>query len=725
MRVRFAVPSLYAVLVCGSLIAGCSHKHSTPAPIESAGPPCNQPSSDAASIARHYESAPQPNASGPQATFTPRASASPPVKSQYAINSVPAGLCAQVDDSKVGNTPVTVTPAFADQFKTFEIIPNNGASPFVYLTDQTANGNKTVLYNQSADTNGSIEDVVKDSKARNLRSHYNSMRFSQQTRHRPTTWIGRPAFSTTRVEVQYKVASLQREGRVAEDLEHTEGVTRSLSIGFQRNGLTARILNVGNNDTAQALSRRLRTHSEVADARPLQLRYTSSSKPFTPNDTNFDNYDQWDMFDIFALNAWGYTHGSSSIQIAVIDTGADNFQNDLAGKLVYGEKIINGTITFGAAAAQDTDGHGTNVTGIAAADTNNATAVAGVGFNTAVQIYKIFPDGTGTSADTGDEAQAIYDAVKHGARVINMSLGGDEGSGFDPVERDAVEYAIRQGVTVVAAAGNERTSTEPNAGVDFPGAYDGVIAVGATSLNDNNSHNPVGAIEYVSSYSNVGPQLAVVAPGGDPNSTTDMGDNPDLLHWIEGLYTTTPFDKSQTCSDQTDCLALFAGTSQATPHVTGAIALLLAKNTNLQPAQIKQILESTADDISDPNQGWGRLNVYRALAAVIGDSTGLPLPAFTNFKAFAYSNSGGTTPAIVDVTFPTGVAVASDGTFRVADIPSASAPYKIGVWADLNGDGVVDAGDFFAASQLCQASAPCDSALNLVPSQVKSGFTLP
>jgi subtilisin family serine protease len=722
MRARFALPSLYALLVCGSLIAGCSHKDkSTPTVIGTPGPPCQ--GGDASSIAHQTQSVPQPLASGPQATFTPRTSASPPIKSQYLVQSAPAGLCAQVNDSKIGNTPVTITPAFADQIKTFEIIPNNGASPFAYVADQTANGNKTVLYNQAADTFGSISVVNSKAKARNLMQP--ALRGGKAIHRRPQGWQNKAIFSTSRVEVRYKVAQLQLKHRRPLDIENAEGVARAVDIGFARGGLTSRILNVRSGDTAGALSKRMLAHPEVADARPLQLRYTSSSKPFTPNDTDFNNYEQWDMYDIFALNGWGYTHGLSTIAIAIIDTGADSFQNDLAGKLSYGEKIINGTITYGVAAAQDTDGHGTNVTGIAAADTNNDIGVAGVGFNTTIQIYKIFPDGENTSADTGDEAQAIYDAVSHGARVISMSLGGSEGGGFDPVERDAVEYALAQGVSVVAAAGNERSTTEPSPGVDFPGAYDGVIAVGATSLNDNDTHNPVGATEYVASYSNVGPQLALVAPGGDPNSTTDMGSNPDLLHWIENLYTTTPFDPSQSCSNQNDCLALFAGTSQATPHVSGAIALMLAKNASLQPPQIKQILESTADDIQDPNQGSGRLDVYRALAAVIGDKTGLPLPAFTNFRAFAYTNSGGTTPTIVDVSFPAGVAVASDGTFRIADIPTASSPYHIAVWADVNGDGVVDAGDFFAASGLCQATAPCTSAAGLTPGPVSGGFTLP
>jgi hypothetical protein len=159
--------------------------------------------------------------------------------------------------------------------------------------------------------------------------------------------------------------------------------------------------------------------------------------------------------------------------------------------------------------------------------------------------------------------------------------------------------------------------------------------------------------------------------------------------------------------------------------VTGTVALMLAANSFLTPARVKTILQTTADDIADPNQGFGRLNAYRALAAVKGDSTGTGLPTNINFVAFAYDNSGQTIPHIIDQTFTSGVPVASDGTFRIADVLSTVTSYRIAVWADLNGDGIVDAGDYFGVSGVCSATSQCTSAQGISAVPVPVAFTLP
>ena len=418
------------------------------------------------------------------------------------------------------------------------------------------------------------------------------------------------------------------------------------------------------------------------------------------------------------------------MSIAILDTGLDAGHRDLSGgKVIYGESVLDGVVTAGIGAAQDTDGHGTNVSGIAAADTNNGFGFAGVGFNTTIQIYKIFPNKSGTrklTTSAADEAQAIYDAVANGARVINMSLSSPQGSaGFNPIERDAVEYALSHGVSVVAS----QATTAPSGAttVEYPAAYDGVVSVGATSLDDAASPGTAaGAREYVASYSNSGPNLTLVAPGGDPPAAEASGSAPiDDLHWIENIYTTTPIDPGLACSNPADCKAFFAGTSQAAPHVAGTVALMLALNPALTPAQVRTILETTSDDIGDPNQGHGRLDAFRALAAVNGESTGVPLPGNANFIAFAYLPDGTNVPHVLDITYPKGVPVARDGTFRVADLPQGATGYEIGVWADLNGDGLVDAGDYFGSSGPCPPSVPCAAAAGIVVHPVATGFILP
>lgn len=755
------LPALVSLALLGSSLAGCAkHDHHLPH-TEPSGAPCGgtQPSPEPTTSASSSSISSALNNSRRTASATPLPSSSQPPLSYVALNSNPSGLCAQIANgagsySKIGNTPLKNTPPFNQQPYTYEIVPNNGNPNYAFTYDQTTNGaNVDLLYNQNADTSGVMIVSAESgtaSKAKKLAR--SAIAFSRMLHLAPSKSENRPAFSSTELAVRYRVDVLQKTGAMALDVERAEHAGAARSIGFVRNGLATRIVKVQPGDTTVALAGRLKKHASVYDARPLGLRYHKSSIPKEPNDTLFENVDQWDYFRIQMPNAWGYTIGSSAITIGIIDTGADDTNPDLSPNLIYGESDIGGVNTpgFGVGGSEDEDGHGTNVSGIASAATNNGEGVAGIAWNTPIAIYRIFPDPTNSDnspgASTADEAQAIYNAVgNQGVKVINLSLGSAENGGWDPVEHDAVEYAINAGVTVVAAAGNERTTTL-NPGVDFPGAYEGVIAVGATSLNDgsnpcaNESSNfaqcslaESEASEYVSSYSNTGPQLAIVAPGGDPSTDQD----PDPLHWITGLYSNEAFNAETGCSQGTVCLAQYAGTSQATPHVTGTVALMLleakAKGIALTPASIKRILQSTADNISDPNQGSGRLNAYRALASVAGDTSLPQNPANPlNFVAFAYDNgaangqNGQTVPHIIDVTYPQGVPVDQYGNFRIADIMGTAHKYTIAVWADVNGDGKIDAGDYFGSAQgTCEPTSPCTAAQQIVASPVGSGFQLP
>jgi subtilisin family serine protease len=185
----------------------------------------------------------------------------------------------------------------------------------------------------------------------------------------------------------------------------------------------------------------------------------------------------------------------------------------------------------------------------------------------------------------------------------------------------------------------------------------------------------------------------------------------------------------------TNCTALFNGTSQATPQVSAAAALLYAAAGGhhvLSPQQVKQILESTADNINDPNQGHGRLNIYRAVAALEQDPgatyTGphAVTRSATQTIAFAYSNSGGNRPTILDYDFPVGVPVAADGTFRIADVrPADATNFKVAVWYDANADGIIDAGDWIGTSTAtCNVTSVC--AIGTIKLQQVSGtYVLP
>ncbi len=390
---------------------------------------------------------------------------------------------------------------------------------------------------------------------------------------------------------------------------------------------------------------------------------------------NADVPGQWEMHLIGLDRAFAYSQpgngsavgavpnalGSSTETIAIIDSGVDSNHPSLAGKVTKESCFItdpNGhqsTSSF----SLDPNGHGTNVSGIAAAMLGSGPFL-GAGGNATILAYRVDPtpdDNCATTsgtpppsdkqcgADTVDIAAAIDDATTSGARVISMSLGGGScsaGKDSDAAEGAAVANAIAKGVIVVASSGND-----PKSPVTAPACDTGVLAVGATALADgqpNGANNSSGlpggnATEYVASYTSTGGPPAVrsagawgiVAPGGDPTGSSD----PDNLHWIDNIWTTTPVSMNfsahncgTTGSDpwiqsSNYCSVLIAGTSMAAPQVAGAAALILAATSDAATYRssqaMKQLLCSTADDIRDARQGCGRLNVYRAMATALRD----------------------------------------------------------------------------------------------------------
>jgi subtilisin family serine protease len=397
---------------------------------------------------------------------------------------------------------------------------------------------------------------------------------------------------------------------------------------------------------------------------PYFIGYTGTSAPLYQSGSTGG---QWDMHIVQLEHAFGYFQpgnsvaananalGSTNVKLAIIDTGEDVTHPELAKADIARTECF---ITNEAGTAQSTGtfvtdevGHGTDVTGIAVANPNNAYGFAGDAGNVALMLYRVFPtpddscanpssnDPQCGAADT-DIASAIDDAVSNGANVISMSLGGDNcsspGMDSDPVEGNAIANAIASDVIVVAASGNGGGS-----GVTAPACDAGVIAAGATGYNDgqpNGSSYTGSNTEYVTSYTQYGSvnvpgsiaSWGIVAPGGDPSGADDSpaATPTDYLHWVENIWTSTPFDSNfaGNCTPSTEyeeggnCRTLIAGTSMATPHIAGAAALILSVNASYQsPAKMFQLLCSYADNISDPHQGCGRLNVYRAMAKALSD----------------------------------------------------------------------------------------------------------
>jgi subtilisin family serine protease len=342
-----------------------------------------------------------------------------------------------------------------------------------------------------------------------------------------------------------------------------------------------------------------------------ELNYRASALE-EPNDPEWP---QWALLQIGAPQAWDITHCQRTI-VAVLDTGVDLGHPDLRNALWTnaGEIPDNGMDDDGNGKVddvhgwhffqdcstgtcqprenhviQDDNGHGTHVAGIAAAETDNGIGVAGVSWGARAMIVKVLDnEGDGYYYDI---AEAIHYATDNGAQVINLSLGGDV---FSQLLQDAVNYADQREVLLVAASGNHGEND-----VLYPAACENVMAVAATDGDDR-----------WASFSNFGPEVDIAAPGSQIVST-----------WPGGYHHKQ-------------------GTSMAAAHVSGAAALLWSWRPDFTNAQIESRLKTRADDVNadvnpgrDAYLGWGRLNVYRALADLPRRYVYHLMPIFKGFSA--------------------------------------------------------------------------------------------
>lgn len=328
---------------------------------------------------------------------------------------------------------------------------------------------------------------------------------------------------------------------------------------------------------------------------------------FVPNDPLY--LQQWDLPIIGLEEAWDITRGEG-VTIAVLDTGVafeDYGEYGRSPDLQFTLFVDPYDATTGTAHPTDLTGHGTHVTGTLAQDTGNSFETAGVASGAAIMPVKVCA-AYGCSSD--DMVEGLLWAVDHGADIVSMSLGGP---GVSNAEREAYAYAEEHGVVVVAAAGNGGADFVGDSRLDYPGALKTVVAVGAVDrLQDRTHYSNWGGSE--------GPgHVHMMAPGGDLHADEDRDGYPDGI--LQSTY-------AHNCGGETNYKLFkpcyYQGTSMATPHVSGAAALILSRFPHLTPAQVRQLLSCSANDLGPPGiddeYGSGLVRADKALVDADGDN---------------------------------------------------------------------------------------------------------
>ena len=268
--------------------------------------------------------------------------------------------------------------------------------------------------------------------------------------------------------------------------------------------------------------------------------------------------------------AWDRCSVASPPLVAIVDTGIDYAHPDLVAQFgpLKGYDFVDSDADPAPDASWET--HGTHVAGIIAATRDNGIGVAGAAPAVLLSLRALDQEGRGTQDDVAD---AINWAATHGARIVNLSLGGSA----DLILEAAVENAWNHNVLLVAASGNESRNA-----ISYPAAYDEVIAVGAISQANG-----------LADFSNYGPQQELVAPGTTILSTYPQAD-----------------------------YAVASGTSMASPLVAGVAALTLSCDPSLGNSQLRALLTGSADDLGspgwDPTYGYGRVNAWALLDRLFG-----------------------------------------------------------------------------------------------------------
>lgn len=554
----------------------------------------------------------------------------------YLYNSQADLVAHSNQDSEFEELPISVT---GDYY--IDVYAFSGASKYVLKI--TSGNSLSAVANGTLSNRSNGEFVAKEAIVKFADSSFplsiKKSDYSVSFRHMD---VGRATLATFQDTVSSRKVSSRSEDKAMRELKKINPVSHEKVM-------TARRI------------KDLRQTPGIKFAEPNYLRYPMQ----LPNDQYYPL--QWHYPAMNLPQAWDISTGtpsSGSVIVAVIDTGIVLNHPELDDKLVDGYDFIANDENSGDAepgidnnADDPGDGgsigssswHGTHVAGTVAAESNNNIGVAGVSWGAKIMPLRALGRQGGTAYDIMQSLRFAAGLINDSntlpaqtADIINLSVGG---TGSTVIEAALYQQVYDLGIIVVAAAGNENTAQ-----LSYPASYDGVISVSALDYNGNRAP-----------YSNFGNAVDIAAPGGDASSDKNNDGQADAI-------LSTLVDDSN--GSREAIVAFYQGTSMATPHVAGMIALMKAIYPALTASEVDSLLQSGSltNDIGEPGRdelyGFGSADALKAAQAaqsLAGGSLPPELPASvvssprsltfgsSNVGELIITNQGGGTPTVTSV----------------------------------------------------------------------------
>lgn len=432
-----------------------------------------------------------------------------------------------------------------------------------------------------------------------------------------TVMAGTASGSTTRTETGIPEDAACQNGEIIVTFNTTVSDQRAENVARSEGGTLEETIDLGTGAQARTtafiqteddvpIQQTLRDYEEkygVASVQP-NYKYTIREGSGT-TDTRASGLWHFDTMQIekawkLVQNKRTATGHRSKVRVAVLDTGVDTSHEDLQQNLDQERcvsVVASGSTADGAypKLTSDPEGHGTHVAGLIGADANNGKGVAGAASGSQNDLLDLFVvkvmDDNG-EGDDWDIVRGIQYALSQGASVINMSFGGPMPAGYDDtLLKTAVNSAVRQGATVVCAAGNSASAQK-----EVPASYSSTISVANSDR-----------WWFLNETSTFGSTLDVTAPGTEVIST----------------YPSNRYVKD-------------TGSSMSAPLTASVAALLYAADPNVTPARVRTILHETATDLytkgKDSWSGYGCVNAYRAVKDLIDGTKSQTRHLSTSFK---------------------------------------------------------------------------------------------